>query len=99
MQPLGGEDMRLDTLKDRCQHRAAGTNLIGQRRQAERHAFLGVAFSLSVQRLLMTALFEHPTRQQAWSCPTARRHMERLRRLADALAVTAGKLLADVLDD
>ncbi len=98
MQPRGGEDMRLDTLKDRRQHRAAGANLVGQRRQAERHAFLGVAFSLPIKRLVLSELFEHQNRQQAGTGPTAGDHMERRGRLADALAVAAGELLADVLD-
>jgi hypothetical protein len=98
MQSRCGEDMRLDTLKDRGQHRAASANLVGQRRQAERHAFFGIAFSLSIKWLMLSELLEHQHRQQAGTSPTAGNHMERRGRLADALAIAASELLADVLD-
>jgi hypothetical protein len=99
VQPRGGKDVRLDTLKERCQHCAAGTNLVGQCRQAERHPLFGVAFSLTVERLMLSELFEHQHRQQAGTSPTAGNHMEWRGRLADALAIAAGKLLPDVLYD
>src|SRR5439155_742986 len=44
-------------------------------------------------------LLEQDHGQQARASPAARGHMERRRRLADLLAVPAGELLADVLDD
>src|ERR1700753_96697 len=98
MQPRSDKDVRLDTLKDRRQHRAAGAYLVSQRRQAERHAFLGVAFSLTVERLMLPELFEHQHRQQAGTSPTAGDHMERRGGLTDALAIATGELLTDVLD-
>jgi hypothetical protein len=48
MQPLGGENMALDAPEEWLQHGAAGPDLIGESRQAERHAFPSVAFSLTV---------------------------------------------------
>jgi hypothetical protein len=98
MQPLGREDVRLDPPEDRLQHGTTGADLIGQGRQADRHAFLGVAFGLTVQRLMLPELFEHQHRQQARARPAARDHMEWCRRLADTFAVAAGELLAHVLD-
>ena len=98
MQSLGREDMRFDPPEERLQHRAAGPDLIGQGRQAERHAFPGVAFGLAVERLMLPELLEQDHRQQAGTGPAAGDHMERRRRLADLLAVPAGELLADMLD-
>ena len=83
---------------ERRQHRAAGADLVGQGRQAERHALPGVAFGLAVERLMLPVLLEQDHRQQARAGPAAGDHMERRRRLADLLAVAAGELLADVLD-
>src|SRR3981189_1151692 len=77
---------------------AAGSHQVGQGREAERHAFLGIAFGLAVQRLMLPELLEQDHRQQAGAGPAARDHVERRRRLADLLAVPAGELLADVLD-
>src|SRR5665213_1071760 len=67
-------------------------------RQADRHAFLSVALSLSVERLMLAKLLEQHHRQQAGSGPAPRDHVERRRRLADLLAIPAGELLPDVLD-
>src|SRR3954452_1964201 len=47
---------------------------------------------------MLPVLLEQDHRQQAWAGPAARDHMKRRRRLADLLAVTAGKFLADMLD-
>ena len=74
------------------------TDLIGQRRQADRHAFPGIAFGLPVQRLVLAELLEQDHRQQARTGPAAGDDVERRRRLADLLAVAAGDLLAHVLD-
>ena len=90
--------MRLDPPDQRRQHRAAGAHLVGQGRQAERHALPGIAFGLAVQRLMLPELLEQDHRQQAGTGPAAGDHMERRRRLADLLAIAAGELLANVLD-
>ena len=90
--------MRLDAPQQRCQHGNARAHLVGQGRQAERHTLPGVAFGLAVQRLMLPVLLEQDHRQQARAGPAARDHMKGGRRLADLLAVAAGKLLADMLD-
>ena len=99
MQPLGGHDMGLQAVEQRHQHGRTGTDLVGQRGQAERHALAGIALGLSIERLMLAELLEQDHRQQVRSAPTSRRHMERRGWLADALAVTAGELLPHVLDD
>jgi hypothetical protein len=48
MESFGCEDVGFNTLEDRFQHRAAGP-LVSQGRQAQRHAFLGIAFGLAVE--------------------------------------------------
>ncbi len=98
MQALGGEHMGLQPPEDRLQHRATGADLIGQRRQAQIHALAGVALGLPVQRLMLTELLEQDHGEQAGPGPAARDHMERCRRLADGLTVTARELLTHVLD-
>jgi len=98
MQTLGGENMALDALEQRLQHGAAGPDLIGESRQAERHAFPNVALSLTVQWLVLPELLKQQHGEQMRSGPAARRDVERRRRLADLLAVPARHLLAHMLD-
>ena len=98
MQSFSREDMRFNTPEDRFEHRAAGANLVGQGRQAERQAFLGVAFGLAVERLMLPKLLEQDHREQARTSPAPCDHMEWRRSLADLLAVPASELLADMLD-
>ena len=98
VQSFSREDMRFNTPEDRFQHRAAGPDLVGQGRQAQRHAFLGVAFGLAVERLMLPELLEQDHREQAGTGPASGDHMERRRRLADLLAIPASELLAHVLD-
>src|SRR6476619_3543270 len=87
-----------NTPEDRFQHRAAGPHLVSQGRQAQRHAFLGIAFGLAVERLMLPELLEQDHRQQTGASPAPGDHMERRRSLANLLAVPAGELLADMLD-
>ena len=98
MQSLGREDMRLNPPQQRGQRRAAGPDLIGQRRQAEGDPLARIALGLAIERLMLPELLEQDHRQQARAGPAARNHMERRRRLADFLAVAAGELFADMLD-
>ncbi len=91
--------MRLDALEQRRQHRRAAADLVGQGRQTDRHALLGIAFGLPVERLMLAKLLEQDHRQKTGAGPAAGDHMERRRRLADLLAVPASELLADMLDD
>lgn len=65
MQALGGENVRFEALEERLQHRAAGADLVGQRRQAQLDPLAGIALGLPVQRLVLTELFEQDHCQQA----------------------------------
>src|SRR3981081_1223106 len=56
VQSIGCEDMRFNAPEERFQHRAAGPHLVGQGRQAERQAFLGIALGLTVERLMLAKL-------------------------------------------
>ena len=58
VQSVGSEDMALDTTKQRLQRRTSRADLIGERRQGERHALAGIALGLTVQRLVLTELLE-----------------------------------------
>ena len=98
MQALGSEHMRLDQRVQRLQHRRAGADQVGQRRQAQIDAFPRVALALPVQGLMLAELLEQDHRQQVRPGEAARRHMERRRRLGDRLAGPAGELLAHGLD-
>lgn len=83
----------------RPQDRGAGSDLVGEFREAEIDTLTGIAFALPVQWLMLTELFEQDHRQKAWPGKATRRHMERGRRLGDLLAFAAGELLAHGLDD
>ena len=98
MQSLGAQDVGLEALEQWRQRCRAAADLVGQGRQTERHALLGIALGLTVERLMLAKLLEQDHRQQAWPGPAAGDDVERRRRLADLLAVPAGELLADVLD-
>jgi hypothetical protein len=63
VQSFGGKDMRLDPPDQRLQHGAAGAHLVGQGREAERHAFPGISLGLAVQRLMLPELLEQDHRQ------------------------------------
>ena len=76
MQSLGGEAVSLDAPEQWRQHGAAAADLVGQGRQAERHAFPGVAFGLAVQGLVLSKLLEQDHRQQAGAGPAAGQHMK-----------------------
>src|SRR5674476_1107769 len=67
-------------------------------RQTDRHALLGVAFGLAVERLMLPKLLEQNHGQKIGAGPAPGDHMERRRSLADLLTVPTGELLADVLD-
>ena len=98
MQPLGRHDVGFDAPQHRLQRRAARAHGVGHGRQADRHAFTGVALGLPVQRLMLAELLEQDHRQKARSRPAPGDHMERCRRLADLLAIPAGELLPHGFD-
>jgi hypothetical protein len=84
---------------DGLQRHGAGPDLVGQGGKADLDPFLGVALGLPVQGLMLAELLEQDHGQQVRPGPAPRRRMERRRRLADLLAIPAGELLADGLDD
>ena len=98
MQSLGAQHVGLKALEQRHQRRRAAADLVGQGRQTDRHALLGIALGLPVERLMLAKLLEQHHRQQAGSGPAPGDHVERRRGLADLLAVPASELLPDVLD-
>ncbi len=91
-------DVSLDEPEQRLQHARAGAHLVGQRGQAERHAFASVALGLAVQGDVLAELLEQHHGEQARARPAARHGVEGRRRLADALAGAAGEALAHGLD-
>ena len=91
--------MRLDQRVKRLQRRRTGADLVGQRRDGEFDAFAGIALALPVERLMLAELLEQDHGQKVGPGKTARRRMERRRRLRDRLARPAGELLAHRLDD
>src|SRR5450830_209139 len=90
--------MRLDALEQRRQRHRAAADLVGQGRQTDRHALLGIALGLAVERLMLPKLLEQDHGQKTGTGPAPGDHMERRRSLADLLTVPAGELLADMLD-
>jgi hypothetical protein len=98
MQSFGAQHIGFETLEQRHRRRPAAADLVGQGRQTDRHAFLGIALRLPVERLMLAKLLEQHHRKQARSGPAAGEDMERCRGLADLLAITAGELFPDVLD-
>ena len=90
--------MAAQPFEQRHERRGAGAHLVGERRQAERHAFAGIALRLAVQRLMLAKFLEHDHGEQAGAGPAARGNVERRRWLADALAIAASKFLPHRLD-
>ena len=94
-----GQYVGADSLDEGTQHGRATTDLIGQGRQADRHALAGVALGLPVQGLVLPVLLEQHARQQVRTGKAAGQNPEGRRCLGDRLAVPAGELLPDVLHD
>jgi hypothetical protein len=69
--------MSLDQRMDRLERSGAGPDLVGQRREADLGAFLGVALGLAVQRLVLAELLEQDHRQQVRTGPDTGCGMER----------------------
>jgi hypothetical protein len=90
--------MRFQTPKQRFEHGAGGSHLIGQGRERKRHTFLGIAFGLSIERLMLPELLEQDHCQKRRTGPAPGDYMERCRSLADLLAIPATELRAHMLD-
>jgi len=58
MQSLGTQNVGLEALEQRHQHRRAAADLVGQGRQANGHALLGITLGLPVERLVLAKLLE-----------------------------------------
>jgi len=99
METLGGQDMGLDHPIDGHERATRGSDLVGQRLHVERDAFACKALGLAVEWLMLAVLVEHQHGEEARASPSARGEVERRRRLCDLLAVPAGELLANCLND
>ena len=99
MQALSRQNVGLDQRVQGLESQSAGTDLVGQRRDAEIDAFPAISLALPVQRLMLAELLEQHHRKQVRPGKAARRHMEGRRRLRDLLAVAAGELLPYRLHD
>lgn len=91
--PLGREGMRLDEIKDRQERGRSIPDLAGQRRGRKLEDLAFKPSALAVERAMHSKPVEQDRRQQMRTDEAARRGMERRRRLADRLTVTAGKFL------
>src|SRR5450830_140675 len=70
MQSLGAQDVRLDALEQRRQRHRAAADLVGQGRQTDRHALLGVAFGLAVERLMLPKTSRTESWPEDWGRPS-----------------------------
>ena len=69
MQSLGTEDMGMDQIVDRLQRHSAGPDLVSQGGKDDLDTFLGVAFDLPVQGLVLAELLEQHHGQQVGPRP------------------------------
>src|SRR5690606_23068660 len=95
---LGRKDMHLDQIEDRHESRCRVPDLVGQRRGRKIDPFAFEPGTLPVERAVHAELVEQDRRQQMRTDEAARRGMERCRRLADRLTVTARELYPHRLD-
>ena len=99
VQPRGGVHMLLDERLDQGERGRRRADMIGQRRDVEGDAFLGVALALAIERLMHPVLLEQDHGEQAGADAATENDVERCRRLGDLLAIAAGELLAQGLLD
>ena len=99
MEALRRQDVGLDQPVNRHQRECGGADLIGKGGNAQRHAFASEPVGLAVQWLVLAVLLEQQHGEEAGAGPSARHDVKRCRWLADLLAVPAGELLTDGLDD
>src|SRR5712664_3454896 len=92
-------DMGPYRLNNWLERHHAGADPIRQCRDIDLDPFAGIGLALAVQRLMQQELVDQHHRQQARSGKTSRDRMRGRRRLGDRLAIPAGELFADVLDD
>ena len=64
MDPGSGEHMGAQRFVERVEDHRAGTDLVGQRRQAELDTLAGITLALAVDRLMLAILLEQHHRQQ-----------------------------------
>ena len=83
MQAFRRQNMRLKASQHGIERHRARSHGVSHGRQADRHAFQGIALGLAVQRLMLTKLLEQDRGQEAWPGPAPRDDMEGRWRLAD----------------
>ena len=88
-----------DRLNNWGERHHAGADPIRQCRDIDLDPFPGIGLALAVQRLMQQELVDQHHRQQARPGKAARDRMGGCRRLGDRLAIPAGELLTDVLND
>src|SRR5215469_3207501 len=91
--------MQPDQLDQRRQACRAGADPVGHGRDVEIDALAGKAFTLAIERLMMTVFGVENHCQQAGAGPPARDGMKGCRRLGDFLTAAASELLAHGLYD
>ena len=99
VQALCGQRVPVDQLVDGHERQTGSTDVVGERRHAQRHTFLQEAFGLAVERLMLAVLVERQHGEEAWAGPSTWGDVERFWRQRELLAVPAGELLAHGLDD
>ena len=99
MNALGGENVLFDLVNKRLQRGTACANPIGERRDIEIDAVVGVDLALPVQRQMRAILREQNMRQQLRPGPAACNRMRWCRCFGDLFARPAAELFADVADD
>ncbi len=97
--PLASQGVRLDEIDQAAQQNGAVTDIVGERRHAEAHAFSRIGLALTVQWLMQAKLVEQDHRQQIRARGSAWNGMEWRWRLRDRLAGLADEFLTDRLHD
>jgi hypothetical protein len=95
--PLAGQDMRLDQLVERRQPGSAGADMIGHGRHRELNPLARMVLALPIERLMVGVLLDQHHCQQARAGKAAGDRVEGRGRLRDRLARPAAELLPHML--
>jgi hypothetical protein len=99
MDAFRAHDMDPDGLNNGIERHHAGADPIRQGRDIDLDPLAGIGLALPVQRLMQQELVDQHHRQQARPGKASRDRMRGRRRLGDCLAIPAGELFADMLDN
>lgn len=99
VEPLGGQHMGIVQQGDRPERGADGTDLIGERREAQGDPFRLQSVALAIERLMQSVFLEDEICEKVRTEHAPGRHVEGRRCLADLLALAARDLLAHGTDD